>query len=138
MFVNRLLRLLQYGGETTIKARLFTLFMFIHLSVSWVRPSFRFIDLPDWHFQWSAFGCQTGASPKPYVSLSLVCALPSEFIIQFSPLLGRLRRKRMCLPSGDQVAPQLPCLSLVRLVFPEPSAFMIQMSLNSNWLGSGV
>src|SRR5947209_4802166 len=38
----------------------------------------------------------------------------------------------MCFPSGDQVAPQLDCLSLVRLAWPEPSACMIQMSLASN------
>src|SRR5437764_12986105 len=38
----------------------------------------------------------------------------------------------MCFPSGDQVAPQLDCLSFVRLAWPEPSACMIQMSLASN------
>lgn len=44
---NGPVRLLQDGSETTIKARLFPLFMFIHLSVARFRPVFWFKDLLD-------------------------------------------------------------------------------------------
>src|SRR6266566_9101396 len=57
---------------------------------------------------------------------------PSGFIRYSCGLTpSRAELKRMCFPSGAQVAPQLLCLSFVRLVCCEPSAFMIQMSLAS-------
>src|SRR6266704_6984946 len=49
---------------------------------------------------------------------------------------SRVELKRMCFPSGAQVAPQLLCLSFVRLVCCEPSACMIQMSLASKMSAS--
>src|SRR5690242_15412094 len=59
---------------------------------------------------------------------------PSAFIRyrRGTPPPSRTELKRMCFPSGAQVAPQLLCRSFVRLVCCEPSACMIQMSLASN------
>src|SRR6266568_2468466 len=65
---------------------------------------------------------QRRLSPEPSGFMMYRCGLPPS----------RAELKRMCFPSGDQVAPQLDCLSLVRLAWPEPSACMIQMSLASN------
>src|SRR5437764_14125903 len=61
-------------------------------------------------------------SPEPSGFITYRCGVPPS----------RAELKRICLPSGDQVAPQLDCLSLVRFFCPEPSAFVIQMSLASN------
>src|SRR5215467_4366357 len=60
-------------------------------------------------------------SPDPSAFIKYRCGIPPS----------RAELKRICFPSGAQVAPQLLCLSLVRLVLPEPSAFMIQISLAS-------
>src|SRR5436309_11251829 len=56
---------------------------------------------------------------------------PSGFIRYSWGLPSRAELKRMCFPSGAQLAPQLLCLFFVRLVFSEPSAFMSQISLAS-------
>src|SRR6266849_5575720 len=61
-------------------------------------------------------------SPEPSGFIRYRCGIPPS----------RAELKRMCFPSGAQLAPQLLCLSFVRLLFSEPSAFMIQMSLASN------
>src|SRR5215467_4503640 len=68
------------------------------------------------------FECgQRRLSPEPLGFIRYSCGIPPS----------RAELKRMCFPSGDQVAPQLLCLSFVKLVCCEPSAFMIQMSLAS-------
>src|SRR6266704_4373753 len=60
-------------------------------------------------------------SPEPSGFIRYKCGIPPS----------RVELKRMCFPSGAQVALQLICLSFVRLVCCEPSACMIQMSLAS-------
>src|SRR5437764_15407453 len=59
-------------------------------------------------------------SPEPFGFIRYTWGIPL-----------RAELKRMCFPSGAQLAPQLLCLFFVRLVFPEPSAFMSQISLAS-------
>src|SRR6266568_1844451 len=65
-------------------------------------------------------------SPEPFEFIRYRCGIPPS----------RMELKRMCFPSGAQVAPQLLCLSFVKLVFCEPSACMIQMSLASKMRAS--
>src|SRR2546426_631693 len=71
-------------------------------------------------------GDQDGPDPKPLVC---TCPVPSASIVQTGPSKDPLNRwKVMRLPSADHDGENSIAALFVKLVWPDPSGFIVQMS----------